>query len=54
MSRVAPWHSSGSPTYHLCTRCADGKGIDRLVRLLGTGGKPLCETCRQLIHTEQC
>ena len=54
MARISPWHSSRSTNYHVCTRCSEGRGIDVFLRILGTGGKPLCDNCRQLIQTGKC
>jgi hypothetical protein len=46
-----PWHSLVQNVHHTHNACADAKRVDALVgaRREGTGSRPLCPECAQLI-----
>ena len=43
-----PWHSIKSDVHHNNTNCNTGNNIERENIRQGTGGKPLCEECKNL------
>ena len=54
MARLEPYHSHISRVYHTCTTCTVGSTIDRDLRLLGTGDKPLCHECWARMRSQTC
>lgn len=46
--KTSPWHSVKQYVYHNETACPEGNNIERENRRNGTGGKPLCNRCRNL------
>jgi len=49
--KTAPWHSklrSDRPVHHNNTKCTEGNNIENKNRVEGTGGRPLCERCKEL------
>lgn len=45
---VSPWHSIKSDRHHNDTGCKTGNNIESENRRSGTGGKPLCQECKNL------
>jgi len=43
-----PYHSIGTKVYHVYSDCTVGNNIERDKRRSGTGGKKLCETCKEI------
>ena len=54
MAFEEPWHSVRSTMHHRCSNCTEGKNIESRYRRSGTGGKPLCTTCRELMDKGEC
>jgi hypothetical protein len=54
MARMTPWHSKKSNVHHVCSNCNTGNNIEREHREPGTGGKPLCDECKQWIAKGNC
>lgn len=54
MAKVSPWHSRKSDVHHVCTNCNTGNNIERENRESGTGNKPLCKECKDLIADGGC
>lgn len=52
--RYAPWHSIKSGVHHVCSNCNTGNNIERENLRQGTGGKPLCAECADLIRRGRC
>ena len=48
MPRANPWHSIKQPVHHDNTSCKTGNNIERENFRWGTGGKRLCDECRDL------
>ena len=48
MAKTSPYHSPKQPVYHNNSRCTEGNNIERKNRTSGTGGKRLCERCKEL------
>ena len=54
MGRVGAYHDGRlSGFHHRTSECSVGQLIPRDRRLLGTGGKPLCEECRTLLTVQE-
>ena len=54
MARVASFHAEGSGVHHVCSRCTEGNNIEPRNKRQGTGGKPLCQSCRERIANGTC
>lgn len=52
--RKSPWHAINQPVHHVCTNCPVAKGIEPQSRVEGTGSKPLCLDCEDLINQGAC
>jgi hypothetical protein len=52
--RKSPWHSIKSGVHHVCTNCNTGNNIERENLRSGTGNKPLCHECADLIQSGRC
>lgn len=48
MAKTSPWHSVKAHVHHDNTACHTGNNIEPENVRSGTGGKPLCEDCKQL------
>ena len=48
MPAVASFHSKDQPVHHNNSKCGPGSEIPRHNKILGTGGKPLCQDCQKL------
>lgn len=48
MPKTNPWHSINSDVYHNNTNCTEGNNIESENRREGTGGKRLCDRCKDL------
>lgn len=50
MAKVAAFHSArpGTNVHHNDNKCTEGNNIESHNRRSGTGGHPLCKTCRDL------
>lgn len=48
MAKKSPWHSVKQDVHHNDTDCDKGNNIEQENLRSGTGGKPLCQTCRNL------
>jgi hypothetical protein len=46
--RLSPWHSILRDVHHNESRCTEGNNIEARYRQEGTGGKRLCDRCREL------
>ena len=42
------WHAVGSAVYHNNTSCTEGNNIEPRNRRQGSGGKTLCDRCKEL------
>ncbi len=40
--------------HHVCTNCNTGNNIEKENLREGTGGKPLCDECKEWIKRGQC
>ena len=54
MAKVKAWHSAKSNVHHVCTNCNTGNNIERENRRPGTGGKPMCQECKDWIRKRKC
>ena len=54
MIRKFAWHSIKSNVHHVCSNCNTGNNIENENRRYGTGNKPLCPECRDLIAKGEC
>jgi len=52
--RKNPWHSVKQSIHHVCSNCNTGNNIERENLREGTGGKPLCKECHDLIARGGC
>ena len=52
--KVAPFYSDSGIAHHVCSRCTLGNNIETGNRKQGTGGKPLCEQCKDRIKNGTC
>jgi hypothetical protein len=52
--RKGPWHSIKAHVHHVCTNCKTGINIKPENLRPGTGGKPLCQECKDWIAKHQC
>ena len=52
--RISAFHSEKQTVHHVCTRCSAGRGIAADDVREGTGGKPLCKECQNLIQQDRC
>jgi hypothetical protein len=52
--RKAPWHSVKQPHHHVCSNCNTGNNIETENLRQGTGDKPLCTECKNLIAKNGC
>jgi hypothetical protein len=48
MSVTHLWHSIKSEVYHNNIKCKTGNNIEEENRILGDGGKRLCQECERL------
>ena len=48
MARVSPYHSRFGAAHHVYSQCTEGNNIESNNRRSGTGGKPLCENCKEI------
>ena len=48
MPKKSPWHSVKQPVHHDNTECNTGNNIESENLRQGTGGKPLCDECKDL------
>lgn len=52
MAKVSPWHSiepSDPQVYHDDTSCKTGNAIQTINRRGGTGNKPRCQQCADIV-----
>ena len=55
MARVAPFYSRVvTAVHHVSDKCAEGRHIKRKDRVEGTGGRRMCETCKDLVAGGRC
>jgi hypothetical protein len=59
MTQVAPFHSTKTKdVHHVCIRCTEGStegnNIETQYRKDGTGGLPLCNSCKDLQGSGKC
>lgn len=52
--RKSPWHSVKANVHHVCSNCNTGNNIERENLRQGTGGKPMCKECADLIGGGGC
>lgn len=48
MAKKDPWYSIKQPVHHNNTNCNTGNNIESENLRDGTGGKPLCQECKEL------
>jgi len=48
MAKKSPWHSVKASVHHNDTNCNTGNNIESENIRQGTGGKPLCQECKNL------
>ena len=46
------WHKAMEPIHHTHPRCELGKQATGTYQRVGTGGKPLCAVCAELIQLD--
>lgn len=46
------WHKVMEPVHHTHPRCGVGQQATGIYQRAGTGGKPLCTECADLIQTD--
>ncbi|MEU4192762.1 hypothetical protein AB0E69_12745 [Kribbella sp. NPDC026611] len=46
--KVNPFHSILASVHHNNNKCTEGNNIEDRNKRSGTGGKPLCQHCRNL------
>ncbi len=55
MARVAPFHSKlVTGVYHVSDKCAEGRRVEPKDRVEGSGGRRMCETCKDLVAAGRC
>jgi len=53
--QTPPFFSSKHPgVYHICSKCTEGRKIERLYKNPGTGGGTLCQKCLALRMRGDC
>jgi hypothetical protein len=51
MAKVAPFHSKkpgARQVHHNDNACTEGNNIERENKVMGDGGRPLCDRCKDL------
>jgi len=50
MTKVAPFHSKlpGTGVHHNNNKCTEGTNIEAKNKVSGTGGLPLCSSCKDI------
>ena len=51
--KVSAWHSVKVNVHHVCTNCNTGNNIESENRREGTGSKPLCQECADLLDPKK-
>ena len=55
MAHVPAFYSSKTKdVHHVCSLCTVGNNIEKHYLTQGTGGLPMCQTCRQLMDNKKC
>ena len=54
MARKSAWHSVKQAVHHVCTNCNTGNNIEKENLRQGTGNKPRCRECQDLIDHSKC
>ena len=52
--KKSPWHAVKQNVHHVCTNCNTGNNIEAENLRQGTGNKPLCSECKDLVDKGRC
>ena len=51
---MVPWYSVSEEVYHQCSNCSAGRNIPAKDFRRGTGKRPRCDVCEDLINKGKC